>query len=105
MATPEERRAANQGIFREANEILQHRQRNANDPLSFMCECWDEACKENISLSFDEYEHVRSQPVWFAVAPGHQGPDEKVREDGERFLLVEKVDLAAELVEAQDPRR
>ena len=48
----------------------------AGDPLGELiacrCECGSFGCSERITLTFDEYETVRSQAGSLAVAPAHR---------------------------------
>ena len=48
----------------------------AGDPLGELiacrCECGSFGCSEQITLTFDEYETVRSQAGSLAVAPAHR---------------------------------
>ena len=69
-----------------------------------MCECQDPDCAEIIRLSLAEYEHVRSSPQWFAIAPGHEFVTGAVVQRSERFEVVEKRGKAAEIAIETDPR-
>ncbi len=40
-----------------------------------MCECGQAECATRIQLTRAAYEHVRSEPLFFAVTPGHELPD------------------------------
>jgi len=40
-------------------------------------ECADEDCAERLELTRDEYENVRSDPTWFAVAHTTRTPRSK----------------------------
>ena len=52
-----------------------------------------------------EYETIRSSPVRFPVAPGHDVPNvEFVVEQNERYAVVEKMGKAAEVSVKLDPR-
>jgi hypothetical protein len=102
------RAGKNQSLFREVNERVDRLAREflSNAPLSFICECWDLECARQIELTHEEYEHVRSQPVWFAVAPGHVLPEvERTVSSGPRFAIVEKVEAAVPVAVSNDPRR
>jgi hypothetical protein len=105
----ETRAATNQALFRQANEQVEplNEAFSVVLPLSaFVCECADETCTQQISLTLDEYEAVRSDPHRFAVAPGgeHVLPEiERVVGSYERYVVVEKV-VARELTERLDER-
>jgi hypothetical protein len=59
----------------EALERRPHHNQESQRPterLPFQCECEGERCRETVSLSRADYEHVRAHPGWLIVAPGHQ---------------------------------
>ena len=70
--------AANQTRFRDINESIVM---DIGDPVvrqitdAYVCECGDADCREPIHLSHDEYEIVRADPTWFAIAPDHENPE------------------------------
>jgi hypothetical protein len=100
-----------QALFRDVNE----RVREINDAFSglvplgeWICECADQSCAERIALTPEEYEAVRSKPTWFAVAPGDVHVVDAIEEvvaKYDRYWIVEKEGMAAELVSKVDPRR
>jgi hypothetical protein len=58
-----------------------------------------------IELSIAEYESIRSSPVRFTVKLGHDYPEfERVVEENERYVVVEKFGEAARVVKKLDPR-
>ena len=102
-----ERAARNEAVFRQANELIEERLNDLSvvDGRSpFVCECQDPDCAEIIRLSLAEYEHVRSSPQWFAIAPGHEFLTGAVVQRSERFEVVEKRGKAAEIAIETDPR-
>jgi hypothetical protein len=100
-----------QALFRDVNE----RVREINDAFSglvplgeWICECADQSCAQRIALTPEEYEAVRSKPTWFAVAPGDAHVFDAIEEvvaRNDRYWIVEKEGMAAELVSKVDPRR
>jgi hypothetical protein len=100
--------AENEATFRHANEQIEdaavdHRVRRP----PFICECADPRCTELLELELGEYEAVRSSPVSFFVAPGHEradGPDERVIRDAGRYRVVEKLGDAADVARELYPR-
>lgn len=100
------RLAINESVFREVNErIAELGERLDTGRLEFVCECADPACVERLSLTTGEYERVRSEPDRFLVVPGHQQPQiERVLEQHDRYLVVQKLGEAGEIAEASDPR-
>jgi hypothetical protein len=99
----EERIARNDATFRDANERIGKAAEGlglTEGALPFLCECADTSCRTLIQLTLDEYRRVRSNPTWFANAPGHEEADQgtaKVVERYERYFVVEKTGHAAEV--------
>ena len=97
-------------LFRTVNEEIEKLGRadaHADARLvGFVCECSDETCAQQIQLTSDEYEKVRSDGRRFAVAPGHVTEAvEHVVETADRFVVVEKdTPVAAKIAEDADPR-
>ena len=102
------RAARNQAIFRAVNERLEELATTFEDVAGmsvFTCECADLTCVEQIEMTVDEYESVRSEPNQFAIAPGHVYPDvENVVRENERFVVVAKIAEAAKVAAEADPR-
>jgi hypothetical protein len=103
--------AANEATFREANERIQGRARELEfpDPVPFLCECGEPNCREIVRLTLEEYEGVRrGGGACFFVVPGHEqvaGPNGRVCEHHDQFVVVEKVGKAAEVAVERDPRQ
>ena len=105
MNTREERIARNETLFREVNERVKEVVPSEGG-IDFICECGDENCIEQVTLSAEEYERVRSDPVEFFVKPGHQIPAvEEVVEEHNRFLLVRKHVEEQDIARLTDPRK
>ena len=104
----EERIARNDSTFRAANEQIAGYAGDHGfvEQVPFICECATESCLTIVDLSLAEYEEVRSSPIRFFVAPGHQGSegDVSMLEDRDRYLLVEKDGRAGEIAKELDPR-
>ena len=104
----EVRAARNQALFRAVNERI----RDVTEGLASItetfviaCECADIECIETLAIPPDEYVAVRGEPRQFAVLPGHVYPDvERVVEERDAYVVVEKTGAAAEVVEALDPQ-
>jgi hypothetical protein len=106
VTTPEERKAADEATFREANERIREAERELHPPLDrvpYLCECEDTSCREPIRLERDEYERVRSDPTWFVLVPGHPTTGEVVRACGD-YVIARKTGEAAEVAAELDPR-
>jgi hypothetical protein len=105
MLSREDRIAKNEVIFREVNERVREVVPSENGSIDFLCECGDEDCVEQITLTAEEYERVRNDPVQFFVRPGHaRGDVEEVVEENDRFLLVRKHVEEQEIARRADPR-
>jgi hypothetical protein len=103
-----ERASRNQTLFREVNERLEGMAeafQEVTNTATFACECADLACVEQIQMSRDEYEAVRTDPNQFAVLPGHVYPDvENVIDENGRFAVVAKIGVGARIAAEADPR-
>jgi hypothetical protein len=102
-----ERAAANESTFRGVNERLEQKAAELSfgeERTPYLCECEDRGCRQVILLTRQEYEAARAQPRTFVVVPGHQSGDERMVEEGARFIIVEKTGEEGKLVEEQDPR-
>ena len=58
--------------------------------LSFLCECGDLECLMEIELTLGEYRAVELTERHFAVAAGHEEPDEQIVDEFDRYTVVEK---------------
>ena len=98
------RAAKNQSLFREVNERIEQRA-GAAPSVRFVCECLQEECREPVSLTHGEYEEVRSSPNRFFVLPGHEFAEiEEVVETRDRFLIVRKLGVGANVAAILAPR-
>ncbi|CAN5267783.1 hypothetical protein BH18ACT14_BH18ACT14_01350 [soil metagenome] len=80
MASRENRRERNQELFRLGNERLHEVVENQvpeESLVPFLCECADDDCFEQVSVTLEEWEAVASDPNNFLMLAGHQ------RNDGE----------------------
>ncbi|MGH3112104.1 MAG: hypothetical protein ACRDOP_01390 [Gaiellaceae bacterium] len=98
--------ARNEALFREVNERLDEVSGGRSTEMTeFLCECGNADCTEVIALRDEEYESVRSDPLLFAVMPGHEIPDvEEILASNERFSLVRKHESEAVIARQTDPR-
>jgi hypothetical protein len=99
--------AENEALFREVNEAIERGQWPGEEDSStaYRCECARLDCNQLVSLTPKEYERVRTKPRRFVVLPGHEEPGvETVVASGDGYVVVEKLDEAARLAEASDPR-
>jgi hypothetical protein len=84
----------NEAMFREVNERLETVQERTSSQfgvLELVCECGDRECAERISLTMEEYQELRSDPLLFAMLPTHEIPDvEDVVRQMNGWLIVRK---------------
>ncbi len=106
MGTFEDRRARNEALFRAVNErVKEARAPEEGEQIGFICECGDENCTADISLTLAEYERVRSDPLQFVVAHGHANPlIEEVVEHTARYDVGRKHPEEARIARETDPR-
>ena len=103
LGARERRLAKNEALFRSINDEIEAVafQLGADDEhvYEFLCECANVDCDLRLPLSLDDYERVRTNPIWFAVAPGHAMPEiEDVVERRAAYEVVAKRGEAADLV-------
>jgi hypothetical protein len=95
-----ERVGKNQALFRDVNERLKELNKRLErlEPMgSFVCECADVSCMEQVELTRAEYADLRNYRLRFVVAPGHVfGAYEHVVFANDRYTIVEKEGTAAE---------
>ena len=104
------RLARNQALYREVNERVQAINEAFDNLLplgDWICECANPECSERLSLTHEEYETLRADGSRFAVAPdeAHLFPEvENVTERHDRYWVVEKQGIAAQVAVEADPR-
>jgi hypothetical protein len=104
----ERRIALNEAAFRVANERRESwpERQDAEEPLSYYCECANPDCRLTVAAERDLYERVRSNSRHFLIVPGHDVPDvEAVLEATEDYAVIEKTPAVRTIVEGTDPRR
>ena len=101
----EERVARNESAFRAINERVEELADEYDAPPAFVCECDRPDCAEPVPVSPELYERVRRDSRRFIVSPGHERPAfERVIDQGDGWLVVEKIGHAGELAAGDDPR-
>ena len=88
------RLAKNEDFFREVNDRVNESAESHGDSAhgyEFFCECSDTACMERVTLTLDEYEHVRAEPTRFVVKKNHVIQEiEHVVETVPDHMIIEK---------------
>jgi hypothetical protein len=105
----QQRLAANQSLYRSVNEQIEALNQAFAETVGiggeWVCECADLNCTVIVSAQLYEYESVRRNSRTFLVFPGHVFPEvERVVDENERFVIVEKLGAGAEAAEAADSR-
>lgn len=110
MATSAERKALNEGKFRDANEHIERKALELvgvddEQLVPFLCECPQMECTQIALLTLKEYEQVRSGSRQGLAVVGHEDLTvERVLERSERFVTTEKFGRAGEVHEQNDER-
>jgi hypothetical protein len=95
--------ARTQSLFREVNERID--QLALGGAIEFICECSNPECTETIRMVRCDYEAIRGHSARFPILPGHEQPDvERIVEESEGYVVVEKIELAKTVAEKLDPR-
>ena len=103
------RSVPNQLLFRELNEQIYRRTNTGGaggGKIDIVCECEHRTCLQLLTLSLERYEAIRRVPTHFVAKPGHTATDdERIVEQHEEFIVVEKVGPSAPLAVRLDPHR
>ena len=99
-----ERIAKNEAVFRATNREIERVDQESggaiDGALEVVCECGRDPCSAVITLTVSEYHSAHSQKDRFVVVPGHQSEEiERVVEDREAYLVVDKFGEAEEIAE------
>ena len=98
--------AVNESTFRDINEQLAAIG-ETEGLRDVVCECARTECTSLVPVTEAEYQAARADGHHFIVAPSEDHVDlsvERVVVRNDRFWLVEKTGVAAEVTEALDPR-
>lgn len=92
--------AKNEALTRSLNEgLARGEEKWPSEEPTFICECCDLSCVEEVSLSLDDYRHIHKDPRRFIVKPGHEVLEiEKVIDDRGAFKVVEKIGPGRDVV-------
>ena len=110
MTTSPERKALNEGTFRDANEQIEQKAVELvgvedEQFVPFLCECPQMDCIQVALLTLKEYQNVRSGGRQGLAVLGHEDPTiERVLERDERFVMTEKFGRAGEVHARNDDR-
>jgi hypothetical protein len=97
--------ATNQSLYREVNERVLELTQSWGHPVTVdvVCECWDGACAEPLTVAVDDYHRIRADALTFVVRPGHVDLDVEVvvEETGDAARFLEAVEEGQALVAAR----
>src|SRR4051812_38901408 len=100
--------ALTEAAFRIANERMaawDERRAGNGAAESYFCECALEGCREEVRLTREQYDAVRSEPRRFFVLHGHIIEDlETELERHAAYSVIEKPLMLAPLLDDTDPR-
>jgi hypothetical protein len=102
-----ERIARNEATFRRINEDIERGRDGGDDTtlVGFVCECGSADCGRLIELTPAEYEHVREDPLRFAIVQGHEiATVEMIVETHDRYAVVRKYESTGDVARETDPR-
>lgn len=93
--------AKNEALTRSLNEgLARGEEKWPSEHPTFICECSDLSCVEEIALSLDDYCSIHEERQRFIVRPGHDVPEiETVVQERDGFNVVEKVGTGRDTVE------
>jgi hypothetical protein len=104
--------ARNESMFRTVNEqidgINSAFEQLFDVQASFVCECCDPECTQQVEMAGADYQRVREHGARFVVAPGEQhiGREgiEHVVEKTQTYWVVEKIGVAGDVSRDLSPR-
>jgi hypothetical protein len=79
------------GLLRTVNEHVTRFGGRLGDVLQeydYVCECTDVGCSAPVRLTPGRYSELVKNPGWFVVAPGHVGPEERIVDEGQTYVVV-----------------
>lgn len=63
-------------------------------PLTVVCECANEDCREKITVPLIDYRQVLRHPCRFILLPGHEQTDvEQIVREADDYVVVEKFEM------------
>ena len=86
MIPRSDRRALTRELLREVNERVAELATRDDEILSFLCECVDDFCVEQVVMEVSRYGQIRDEGG-YVLAPGHRHPAGRVvatRDEGAR---------------------
>jgi hypothetical protein len=101
------RAARNEEIVRDVNRQIEEGAllHEVGSEMPFHCECGKDLCLEKIELRSRIYEPILAERYRFIVVPDHVLPEvERVVEEHDSFVVVEKIGEARKQIERDHPQ-
>jgi hypothetical protein len=101
------RAARNEEIVRDVNRQIEEgaQLHDISSEMPFHCECAQTVCLEKIDLAASVYEPILADRYRFVVVPEHVLPEvERIVEENDRFVVVEKIGEAREQIDRDHPQ-
>jgi hypothetical protein len=101
------RAARNEELVRDVNRQIEEGAslHEVTSSMPLHCECGQAGCAEKIEVEPQTYEPILNERYRFIVVPGHvQSEIERVIEDRDAFVVVEKVGQARAQIDADHPQ-
>jgi hypothetical protein len=102
------RAARNEELIREVNRQIDEgaKLHEVTSPMPVHCECAQTMCLEKIDVDPRSYEPILHERYRFIVVPAHVEPRvERVVEEHETFVVVEKVGEARKQIDEDHPQQ
>jgi hypothetical protein len=103
----DQRAARNEELVRDVNRQIEEgaRLHDVTSSMPLHCECAQPGCLEKIEVDPKTYEPILDERYRFIVVAAHVQPEvEKVVEEHEDFVVVEKIDEARQQIDADHPQ-
>lgn len=71
MTSPSDRRSLSRELLRDVNERVASLASRNDETMSFLCECADDFCIDQVVLQLLHYEKIRDGGG-YVIAPGHR---------------------------------
>jgi hypothetical protein len=96
-----------QVLFRDLNEQIRRIADSfaVEEPLQLVCECEQGDCLARLSVSPQDYEALRRFPTRFLTRADHVCDDERVVQEMDGCVVVEKIGDGAQTAILLDPRK
>ncbi len=102
------RAARNEELIREVNEQIEEgaKLHEVSSSMPLHCECAEAMCLEKIEVAPQTYEPILQERYRFIVIPAHVQPEiERMVEEHESFVVVEKTGEARQQIDADHPQQ